>query len=323
MSSPATGQGFGKLILFGEHAVVYGQMAVVAGLDRGAQALVQAGPSGQPSRLRLFDSCGVEAPHHSQNPNDTRLGKAFEAMLALFELDAASLEVCLTINLPAGAGLGSSAALAVALSRALACYNGLTEVQAAPRVEAAVERCETIFHGAASGIDQAAALRGGLFGFERLAGAPARLTPLVVPEVRVAICQAGASASTAQMVAAVAALLARERSLVERVNAVIGEIAREALGALEAGHWARLGDLMNINHGALVSLGVSTMELDRACHVARAAGAPGAKLTGGGGGGCVYALVPDGAGDVLEAWQAIGLQGFEVVLGSQAPEVTP
>ncbi|HWO11384.1 MAG TPA: hypothetical protein VNN80_17945, partial [Polyangiaceae bacterium] len=82
-----------------------------------------------------------------------------------------------------------------------------------------------------------------------------------------------------------------------------------------------LGALMDRNHRLLGELRVSTPALDAACDAARAAGALGAKLTGGGGGGCVVALAsPEGAASVLDAWRRAGLTCFDATLPASGPE---
>jgi mevalonate kinase len=90
----------------------------------------------------------------------------------------------------------------------------------------------------------------------------------------------------------------------------VRSVVQAAEVALKAGDLARLGALMNINHGLLSAMGVSTAELDQLCHLARGAGAVGAKLTGAGGGGAVLALAPGAEDQVLAAWQTAGYQSF-------------
>ena len=117
---------------------------------------------------------------------------------------------------------------------------------------------------------------------------------------RLLVAQVEAGADTGRMVASVAAL--REAHPVARaLCADIGVLVAEAETALTAGDQAAVGRLMNLNHGLLSALGVSTARLDAAVHAARAAGALGAKLTGAGGGGCMVALVTDGTAPAVAA----------------------
>lgn len=311
MTAIGKGHGAGKLILFGEHSVVYGQPAIVTGLPLGAEAEVRAEEGGV-STLRLLDGSNDELFLMTDTEEtEESVADALRAVLGAFDTLDTSIDADVTIHIPIGAGLGSSAAFAAALARGIADL-----IDEPDAVEDAVGASEAVFHGNASGIDQAAALSGGLFYFRR--DQSDRQAPIKAPPFRVAICPAGPSAPTADMVDGVARLKGREPQLVEYLNMLVGDIARAASEALDVGDWPKLGELMNMNHGALCALGVSTAELDTACHVARAAGALGAKLTGSGGGGCVYALVPDGHTDVLDAWADEGWDGFVVEIGGSS-----
>lgn len=308
MTSVGTGHGSGKLILFGEHAVVYGKPAIVSGLSLGAEARVRRS-EGDVSTIRLLDGDEEELFLMTDTEaDDEPVADALRALIDSFPTLDSAVDADVTISIPIGAGLGSSAAFAAALAR------GIAELIDDPdSIEAAVSASESVFHGNASGIDQAAALSGGLFFFMR--DPQPEQAPIDAPSFHVAICPAGPSAPTAEMVRGVAELSQREPQLVEYLNLLIGDITRSASDALNAGDWDRVGELMDMNHGALCALGVSTAELDSACHVARRAGAHGAKLTGAGGGGCVYALTPSDPSDVLAAWADEGWDGFSVEIG--------
>lgn len=293
------GKGSGKLILFGEHAVVYGHPAIVAGLGTGATA---AAHFARAPHMTLTNGMTGERLSEVSPHDDVPLGRAYRAMLDAFGVDG-PLAVDVALHLPIGAGLGSSAAMAVAVCRAIATIVG----DSATTVAAAVAASERVFHGTPSGVDQAAALGGGVFQFRR----PDQVEPLVVPAMRVLACQAAPGAATGPMVAKVRALVDAHESVARAVFLAIEAVVEEGAAALTAGDWARVGALLDVNHGLLVGLGVSTLALDEACHVARAAGAYGAKLTGAGGGGCVFALAaPDVEDAVIAAWHARGWPTF-------------
>lgn len=279
-------QASGKVLLFGEHAVVHGIPAIAAAIPAG----VQARTSGAERHGLVLRAAGSPAEVARAEAGDgSRLGDALAALLAALPdtLPATGLE--LTSDLPFGAGLGSSAAIAVATARALDQRYGLGLDEDA--LFAAAMAAEAVFHGNASGLDPAVALHGGLLRFER--GTPPQVRQLRCPSaLELVIAQVEAGADTRRMVEGVAALRAAHPGPVDALFASIAAIVASAEAALARGEQERIGALMDLNHGALCALGVSTPALDAACHAARAAGALGAKLTGAGGGGCMIALVP-------------------------------
>jgi mevalonate kinase len=242
------------------------------------------------------------------DPEGDGLQRAFHAMLDVFDIDAPA-KVVANMNIPIGAGLGSSAALAASVSRALAQF--VSTPADRERIERAVSLSENVFHGKASGIDQAAALGGGVFLYQTR-GEGKAIQQLDAKTVRVAICLADKPASTADEVGRVADLHDRHPKRTSQLDELIGGLSKDAAQALLGGDWATVGELMNFNQGLLYSLGCSTGPIEEACFRAREAGALGAKLTGAGGGGCVFALAPDNADEIVEAWKQGGWQAFSV-----------
>jgi mevalonate kinase len=295
------GDAAGKVILLGEHAVVYGSHAIVVGLDRGAQAEVRAASVAElvlgAERHRL------EATASASEPLPAR---AFRALLGA--LGAPNVAARAWLGIPAGAGLGASAAMGVALARAVTGLLGALGLPQ-PGIAGAALAWENVFHGNASGVDTAAAEHGGCLSFRR-GELPRKLSPARPLQLLVALVQNGAS--TRRMVEGVAQRRARNPAHTDALLNDIGTLVARAQPCLERGDLRELGQLMTQNHELLARLGVSTIELDRAVRWALDSGALGAKLTGAGGGGCALALVEEQhRAHVLETWRRQGLECWE------------
>jgi mevalonate kinase len=302
------GHACGKVILLGEHAVVYGVPALAVGIDRGAHARA-AGAARGPSRL--FVRGWNIAVHEDRLDHD--LARAFRSLLEAARASSPSLgpqDVEVEAFLPPGGGLGCSAAIGVAIARALSPQAGPETVQAQAMA------WERVFHGNPSGVDAAVAARGGCVLFRR--GEPIEAIRMR-GSLQLCVGNTGTASSTKTMVEGVARLREREPEVVDRAFEAIRALVLAARLALEGGDRTALGRLMDRNQALLGTLRLSTPEIESMCELARAAGALGAKLTGAGGGGCVVALVPSQAvaDAVLEAWKAKGLEGFAT---SAAPE---
>jgi len=293
-----TAFGHGKVILIGEHAVVYDQPALAAGLAMG----VTAGATDGTGRLTI-PAWDVTVTAGDESP----VGRAFGALLA--RLEVGDVDVSVEAALPSRAGLGSSAALAIAVARAVAQARGRDDETA----RAAAAAAETIFHGTASGIDLAAAASGAIGRFRRSEGW--RDVP-VLQAMPLCVGLTGRPRDTRAQVEAVRRL--RERTpAVTAVIEALGALVEPAEHALAVGDIDGLGRLFDVAHGLLAALRVSSPELDAMVHAARAAGAVGAKLTGAGGGGAVIALAPGHERDVLARWKSAGFEGFSTGIGGK------
>ena len=301
-SSIRSGRACGKVILAGEHAAVYGFPAVAVGIERGAIARVTPLDVGE-SQLTIGDI---------EPSDDDRLARAFGVVLADFAAasptPALPVRVEIVTNLPAGSGLGSSAAIGVALIRALAPLAPEAEILRRAML------WEQVFHGNPSGLDAVIATRGGCHTFER---GKKGISIRVPKRAYLCVGQSGAGASTKAMVDSVAALRIRAPELAQEVFNRIGALAGELAASLRSADFRGVGRLMRDNHALLQRLSLSTPAIDAMCERARSAGAHGAKLTGGGGGGCVVALcetVPE-ADAVLAAWRRASFDGFIAPIG--------
>jgi mevalonate kinase len=304
------GRACGKVILLGEHAVVYGVPAIAVGIDRGACARATVLPSG-PSRLHIG---GWNIDVDESDPGHD-LARAFRALLDAVRRRTVSLPPLLVqveADLPPGGGLGCSAAMGVAIARAIDHHASDDLLQ---------ERAmawERVFHGNPSGVDAAVAARGGCVFFRR----GEALEPLAARgTLHLCVGSTGTASSTKIMVDAVARLRARRPSVVEQSFEAVRSLVHGARTAIESGDRFALGRLMDLNQTLLTALFVSTPDIERLCAVARGAGALGAKLTGAGGGGSVVALVPSAtiASATLAAWRTAGFDGFVTTVAPEVP----
>ena len=306
------GTACGKVILLGEHAVVYGVPAIAVGIDRGARASAVPIESGSGAGVSVLRVNGWNATVR-EDEVEHDLARAFRALLRAARDDIPSLgaqAVEVEADLPPGGGLGCSAAMGVAIARALD-----------PRApdEALQSRAmawERVFHGNPSGVDAAVSARGGCLFFRKgEALEPVRARGAL----HLCVGHCGVASSTRTMVDAVASLRARRPEIVAKTFEGIRALVSNARLAIEAGDRFALGRLMDLNQMLLSGLYVSTPEIEQMCALARAAGALGAKLTGAGGGGSVVALVPTAtvADAVLAAWKSEKFEGFATCV---APE---
>ncbi len=290
---------FGKAILLGEHAVVHGHPALAAAIDYGVT--VQSAPA---PALRL------RAPRWDLDVAATDDHPVARAMVALARaLASEPLEFTCDATVPAAAGLGSSAALSVAMARAIAVAAGRTLSQA--ELEAAADAAERCFHDNPSGVDVALASRGGVGLYRRGHG----LQAIDAAPFCLAVGLSGEPRSTAAMVGRVSRALEDDRAATAHHLEALGGAAERGAEALRTGDVQTLGLLMAEAHHTLATLGVSTAALDRMVELATDAGALGAKLTGAGGGGAVLALAPQREEAIAQAWRQAGFQAFVCVAG--------
>jgi mevalonate kinase len=272
------GFGRGKVILLGEHAVVHGRPAIAVGIERGVTAQARRADR---DLLRL-SPWGLEI--RPDPSGEEALQRAFAAALATYS-DRPALEVSAQVDLPAGAGLGCSAAIGVATLDAIDEALGIERSR--EQLAAAALAWEKVFHGNPSGIDNTMSAVGGVALFRK----SEPLLPLRSKRtMHLVIGYSGQSSSTKDMVALVARQIQSDPKRVEKAFEGIEVLVRNAKLAIETGDHVALGQLMDLNHTILSSLMLCTTKLDAMCQAARRAGALGAKMTGAGGGGCMFAL---------------------------------
>jgi mevalonate kinase len=295
----------GKVILLGEHAVVHGQPALAAGLPGGI--VLEALPLEDalaPTRLAI-PTWDLDLVLHPES--DHPVVRASLEVLGFCDGPVTGWSIRGRSELPARAGLGSSAALTVALARLV-----LGEDAGVDLVVEASMAGERIFHGEPSGIDSEVAARGGVIRFVR--GERAEPIPLG-RSLRLVIVPSGIGRSTATQVAKVRAKLDRMPRLARPIVELLGIAVSLGIEAIRANDLERLGDVFSTAHQLLGALDVSSAELDALCWLARAHGALGAKLTGAGGGGSIVAVPPAEPAELVHALRAQGLSPIAVEVG--------
>ncbi|NHX38993.1 MULTISPECIES: mevalonate kinase [Haloarcula] len=297
----------GKVYLFGEHAVVYGEPAVPCAIERRVHVTateIDEGLRIHANDLQL-DGFTVEYSGDGESHPDVDVAESLveagmgyvnEAVAqARDAADApeAGFEISVEGDIPLGAGLGSSAALVVAAIDAATRELGV-ELSAEEIADRAYRVEHEVQDGQASRADTFCSAMGGAVRVEgddcrRLEG---------IDTLPFVIGYDGGAGDTGALVAGVRDLRGKYDFAADTV-AAIGDIVREGESVLGTGDYERLGELMDFNHGLLSALGVSSRSLDSMVWAARDADAHGAKLTGAGGGGCIVAL--DETDDALTA----------------------
>ena len=291
----------GKIILFGEHAVVYGRPALAVPVTQ-VQANVDISDSSRRGIWIKAPDVGLNAELNTL-PSDHPVASVIHNFLFLARVSQfPNLEINIASTIPVASGLGSGAAVTVALTRALASH--LNYLITDEEVNAFTYEIEKLHHGTPSGIDNTVVTYGRPVYFVK--DQPIETFNAGKP-FTILIADTGISAPTKESVGDVRRLWMNDRSRLETVFDKIGEISFTARRAIEAGKPELLGELMNENHAILRTLTVSSPELDTLVEVARRAGAPGAKLSGGGRGGNMIALVePENAETVSLALKEAG-----------------
>ncbi|WP_069131217.1 hydroxymethylglutaryl-CoA reductase, degradative [Rhodohalobacter halophilus] len=276
--------GYGKIILTGEHSVVHGTHAVAAPITLKMKAKVWDHDKGV--RL-LIPRWGVEQTIEFGADHKYSIYKSLEMMLDHLDLRNRPMNIEVFPEVPRAMGMGGSAALAVAIIRALDKHFelGLGDDD----VRRLSFESENIVHGGASGIDNTVSTYGNLIMFQK--GTPPKMETLSLNEpIPIVIGLSGVESMTSKMVKQVREQAQKYPQWYEKIFKQMDELALASKLAIEKRDLNELGMIMNMNHGYLNTLGVSYPEVEDLIEIARNSGALGAKLTGGGGGGAMIAL---------------------------------
>ncbi len=297
--------GHGKVILLGEHAVVYGAHAIAAPIPLAMQAVVS---DAQEEGIHLLISrWGVEERLQKGKEYKHSIFKSLHLILHELGLEKENIKIEVFPHVPRAMGLGGSASLAVAIIRALSERFQLNLDN--EKISALAFKSEQIVHGTASGIDNTLATYGKFLLYRK--GTPPLIQELNVPRpIRIVIGLTWTESLTATMVSRVRQAWQSNKRLYNHIFNEIDKLVMQAVKAIERYDLPQLGQLMNINQGLLNALQVSGREIEELVEIARNNGALGAKLTGGGGGGAVIALCPDNAEQVATAIINAGYRAY-------------
>lgn len=306
-------RGYGKVILFNEHFVVYGIPAIASAIDRSTEAWVEpaTGHSGEPFVPGLYLDDRRPA---TEGYKESKLEQQRDSVRRILEAlginpTDSPIRVILAGDLKAASGIGASAASCTAMARALSRYYGLDLDD--ERINEVAFEGEKGYHGTPSGIDNTAATFGGLIWFQK--GKPNVLERLTLPrKVEIVMGNTGLVANTTAAVAGVRERREAEPERYARIFDEARELAERARRAVEEGDLDAAGRLMYENHRLLQEIEVSCEELDLLVDIARRNGAIGAKMTGGGLGGNMVALTP---GENMQERVAAAIEdaGFEAL----------
>jgi hydroxymethylglutaryl-CoA reductase len=305
------GVGYGKVILLGEHSVVYGRHAIAIPLPLTMRALVEDSDKGMEL---LIPRWGIE--YQLAKPPEQRRSfeKAAGAIVDQLQLGKRGMRIEVFPDVPRGMGMGGSAALAVAIVRALDKHYGLGLTD--DKVNELAFLSEKVAHGQPSGIDNTVATYGEPLVFRK--GNPPLVEPLNIPQsLSLVVAMTQTEGLTAKTVQRVREARERKPKLYEKIFDDIDALVLQAVSAIQSNDIATLGELMNVCQGLLNALQVSTPEIERLIGIARRAGALGAKLTGGGGGGAIIALCDGNAEEVQTALERRGIHAMTISGGKQ------
>ncbi len=292
-----------KAIITGEHFVVHGAWALAAALPRSVRVAVEASDRFRVTSDRFQDP---------RSPQLAPVSRVVEHMAREYSVNP-RVSVRISSSIPGGAGLGSSASTMVAVASAFSRLNslglGVEEV-----VGCAMEG-ERQIHGKPSGIDPTVCARGGVILFRT--GSPPKKIDLAAPRSLI-IAYSGLDRSTKGQIGRVSRSRAKSPKLFSMLVEGVSDLSRAAAAKLSEGDMKGLGNLLTLNHAILGAIGVSNEVLDRMVGLLGSLGCYGAKLTGGGGGGSVLAVAPEGKEkSIVSGLNARGFETFRAMIPVQ------
>lgn len=278
--------GFGKVILFGEHLVVYGAPAIVAGISQYTDCKLELTP-GKPG-WEVVDKRPAVPGYIKEKAAEQRV--AHELVLKHLKIDTSKdgLKIHLGGPLVPSSGIGASASDVVSLSRALGEMYGIKMTEDEINHSAWVG--ESGYHGTPSGVDNTAATFGGLLTYQRTSKGPKFTKIAFGTELFLIVVGTGITASTTKVVGEVKQLKESKPAWWKDIMSRYEVIIKKAAAAIASGDLDTLGAALNENHTICQELTISCKELDSIVDASRQLGAIGAKMSGTGRGGIAVAL---------------------------------
>lgn len=315
-NAPVRHDAYGKIILLGEHAVVYGVPALAGGFKPALRAHIQLLKT--PSQRVIIPQWQLDTTL-TDHTRDTSLHQTMHVICNALDSATQGFELTIDAKIPHAAGLGASAGLAVVTVKALA--HAMARQLTLAQINDIAFECEKIAHGTPSGLDNTLATFGGVMTYLRQAGGQATFQPVLFPvqnaqPIKLVVAQSGKKGFTAQTVARVRDARLGNKQRFDKLFQAIGDLTVQAQECISQGDYDLLSALMNENHGYLKEIGVSCTEIERVIAIGLKAGAHGAKLTGSGDGGSVIFYAGQQTPQVLHALSVQGIACFCVELSN-------
>ncbi|MFM1593271.1 MAG: hydroxymethylglutaryl-CoA reductase, degradative [Woeseiaceae bacterium] len=293
----------GKIILLGEHAVVYNEYAIALPIEEAVYVEVQEIDEDchfviNGSSINISDPCSIEYAH---------MVLMVEKICNLLNIDRVNFKINIVSRIPLSMGLGASASYAVAITR------GLIDLYKLPSTNKQINdiafECEKISHGNPSGIDNTVASYAQPILYNKKEGIK-NLNFEDIKSLPILIALSNKSSRTIDIVNEVYLRYENNKILYKDIFKQLGKLSKKGLNAIQNHDYEQLGILMNVAHGLLNAIGVSNAELEEMIDLARSEGALGAKITGSGGGGSIIILCP---GKEKEMAKIFELAGYKII----------
>jgi len=293
-----------KVIITGEHAVVYDYPAVACAVSKRIYVKISPCNEGQ---IVFSEGLNLKADISKEVPSE------FEPIKRIVDiLNVRTPFKCEIISdVPPACGLGTSAAVAVAFTKALSTFIGIELDNT--RISSIAYEAEKITHGKPSGIDNTLATFGGAILYRKSVGFRRK----DVPNIKFIVVDSGQKRRTRDAVFHVKKLLESNREFVTKIFERISEISKTVWNILDSPDFQKMGELLNENHELLKMLGLSTDKIEMIVKIAKDMNCYAAKITGAGMGGMVLVLPPQdnrGINKILASYRKNGFYCFELTL---------